>query len=217
MKKLLIATILLIGVILQSSCLTSLQPLVTADKIIADQRIVGSWQTEDRLVKIEEVLKSDFYKNQKESTDEMKKDSVLYGKSYIVTIRKNGIDHYLLGSLTRLGNELYMDLIPLTTQNKLHPENDVYNFAVFYAPVFTFVKIEIAGASNITLKFPDGDFIKDQIKSGNMSIKHEQDNLFGSFLITASSSDLQQFVMKYGHDERLFDKSNSITLTKKAH
>src|SRR5690242_6731264 len=107
MKKILIAISFLIMVIFQS-CLTSLQPLVTPDKIIMDKRIVGNWQSEDRFIRIEEVLKSDFYNSQKGSLDEMKKDSINYGKSYIVTIRNNGIDHYLLGSLIKLSNELYM-------------------------------------------------------------------------------------------------------------
>jgi hypothetical protein len=55
----------------------------------------------------------------------------------------------------------------------------------------------------------------EQIKSGNMHIKHEQDNLFGSFVITASSYELQQFVIKYSDDERIYSKANSVTLTKK--
>jgi hypothetical protein len=214
MKKILIMISLLVALIFQS-CLTSLQPLVTPDKIITDKRIVGNWQGEDRSVKIEEALKSDFYKSQKGSLDEMKKDSINYGRSYLITIGNNGIDHYLLGSLIQLGNSLYMDFTPLTTQNKVHPENDIYNFGAYYAPAFTFAKVEIVNAGSIALKFPDGDFIQDQIKSGNMIIKHEQDNLFGSFLITASSHDLQQFLLKYGHDERIYGNGNSVTLTKK--
>jgi hypothetical protein len=52
------------------------------------------------------------------------------------------------------------------------------------------------------------------LKKGTLAIKYEKDDLFETDLITASSMDLQRLLAKYGRDERLYDKENTITLKK---
>jgi len=47
-------------------------------------------------------------------------------------------------------------------------------------------------------------------------IKNETDELYGTFLITASTRELQQFLEKYGNDSRFFNKENSVTLNRKS-
>ena len=49
-----------------------------------------------------------------------------------------------------------------------------------------------------------------------MKIKHETDDLYDTFLITASTNELQQFIQKYGNDDRFFNKENSVTLIRKS-
>ena len=66
------------------------------------------------------------------------------------------------------------------------------------------------------LDFIDGGYLHDQIKAGRMKIKNETDELYGTFLITASTRELQQFLEKYGNDSRFFNKENSVTLNRKS-
>ena len=40
--------------------------------------------------------------------------------------------------------------------------------------------------------------------------------LYDTFLITASTNELQQFILKYGKDDRFFSKENSVTLIRKS-
>ena len=68
----------------------------------------------------------------------------------------------------------------------------------------------------IKLDFIDGDFLYKQINAGRMKLKHETDELYDTFLITASTYELQQFIQKYGNDDRFFDKENSVTLIRKS-
>jgi len=75
--------------------------------------------------------------------------------------------------------------------------------------------VEILNNNSLVLKFLNGDFIKQQIAKGNMRIRHQEDKLFESFLVTASTYELTQFLQKYSHDERLFNQENSVTLTRK--
>src|ERR1700730_11720467 len=100
MKK--ISIVLVLVLVILSSCLTSLQPLVTKDKIVTEERILGTWQYAGETIKIEEALKSDLYKEQRAAKEkeqnvlspEDRKDSVYYVKAYLVTMQNNGIDHY---------------------------------------------------------------------------------------------------------------------------
>ncbi len=221
--KILIPVVLIVLMILHTSCLTSLQPLVTRDKIVTENRITGTWINNNEVITVENIENSDLYRKEQEEdrkkkkllSAEEKKDSAYYANTYLVTLHKNGIDNIMIGALIRLNDHLYMDLTSLTTQNKSKPENDQYNFSAYYQPTFTIAKVGMEAGNHLTLRFLNGDFIQEQISAGNMHIKHEQDELFGSFLITASSIELQQFIQKYGDDDRLYSKENSVTLTRK--
>ena len=81
---------------------------------------------------------------------------------------------------------------------------------------YTIARIRFINSNNIKLDFIDGDFLYKQINAGRMKLKHETDDLYDTFLITASTSELQQFIQKYGKDDRFFDKENSVTLIRKS-
>jgi hypothetical protein len=73
-------------------------------------------------------------------------------------------------------------------------------------------KVEIPNDSMLLLKFINGSYVKSLIDNGNIKIKHEEDKMYGMFLITAPSEELQQFLLKYGDDERIYSKENTIIL-----
>ena len=58
------------------------------------------------------------------------------------------------------------------------------------------------------------DYLADLIKDKKLRIRHEE-RPDGSFVITAPTSELQQFMEKYGTDARFFPPDNSINLKKK--
>ena len=79
----------------------------------------------------------------------------------------------------------------------------------------TIAKLEWKNNNSLIIHFLDGDYIKQIVLNGNARIKHEYDPLFGTFAITASSDELEQFVEKYGNNENLFKGGNTIILTRK--
>jgi hypothetical protein len=199
---------------------------VTYDKAITDHRITGNWQQDDQSTFIiEEVLKSDFFKGVnkvtvgKEETMmgfDSKEDSLLYSKSYLFSFTKSGTVYYMIGSLMRLNNELYADIFPIAAANtnaaKSNEAKDLFN-NMPYMPSHTIAKVTFHNAAMI-IKFLNGDFIKNQLSNGTMAVKYESDPLFNTALVTASSAELQQFIIKYGNDERLYSTENTITLKK---
>jgi len=218
-------SILIAIVISFTSCLTSLHPLVTADKVVSEDRVVGNWVHDDVTIHIERFLQSEVYKNLTKMSGGLnnfnngnaalqKQDSILYAHGYSVSYRKDGVDYFMFGAVTKIGNNFYFDLLPVIADDPKNQEGTGFEYTNDYLPAFTMAKLEI-NKNALNLHFLDGDFIKAQIKSGNMRIKHEKDAMFETFVVTASSVELRQFIEKYGHDERLFDKENSVTLTRK--
>jgi hypothetical protein len=81
---------------------------------------------------------------------------------------------------------------------------------------YTIARIRFSNSNTIKLDFINGDFLYKQINAGRMKLKHETDELYDTFLITASTYELQQFIHNYGKDDRFFDKENSVTLIRKS-
>jgi len=212
--------------LLFSSCVTSLQPLVTYDKVITDDRIAGKWKTDDGEFKVQPFLKSDLFKkhqkeiekvlNEKDRTNEAIRDSILYSKSYIIEYNKTGVQYYLLGSLIRLDGVLFINFTPVNSAPVNDTAIDVSMDPAGTLNTFTIARVHFTGSNSLRLDFIDGGFLYDQVKAGRMKIKHESDELYDTFLITASSKDLQQFLEKYGNDNRFFNKENSVTLNRKS-
>ena len=202
-----------------SSCISSLQPLVTLDTITTDQSITGNWTSNADNYTITQLPKSDYAKvsvadkqQPKTLNEEEKRDSILLSKMYVVAFNERGTSYNLGAKLIKLNGQLFADLYPLSLEDG---KSDPYTVGRDYLPGFTIAKIEMNGNAGMTIKFIDGEFVVAQIKAGRMKLKHESNELFSTFMITASTEELKQFIEKYGNDERIFSKNTSITLTRK--
>ena len=223
-KKLFLATSL-VAMTFLSSCLTSLHNLVTYKSVVSDNRITGNWQYDDMTIKIETVPTSSFLKKltaakvngeEKKSAYDSKEDSLLYSRSYIIDFTKNNYRYYMACCLTRIGDDLYADLEPLTAEpvNKT-TESDIDNLfnGGSYTTTHSIAKLIFRG-SELELRILNGDFIKERLNNGTAAVRYEKDDLFATTLITASSGELRQFLTKYGNDERLYSSKNTLTLKK---
>jgi hypothetical protein len=215
----------IIALIFLSSCLTSLHRLVTYTTVSTDKRITGNWQYEDLTIKIEsipgshftqEIIASRSTQEEKKSIYDSKEDSILYTKSYVIEFIKNGYRYYMTCSLIRLGNELFADIEPIDAKLLNNPTAKVVDELFSggsYISSHSIAKV-VFHNNETEFRFLNSDFILDQLKNGRVAIKYEKDDLFQTNLITSSSKDLQQFLTKYGNDERLYSKENTVTLKK---
>lgn len=208
-----------------SSCLTSFQPLVTEDTIVEETRVKGHWTTKEGDVEVAPLAESKVYSEvsksitvgmASEDTAQTPQElTALERKAYAISYNRDNIEYNMAARLIRINGSLYMDVIPFAAGDFKAEKESGLAFNVNYAATCTIAQVEITDNNHITLHFANGEFIKKQLLAGNMRLKHEYDPLFGTFLVTASSIELQQFVAKYGNDERLFGKANSITLNRK--
>ena len=223
MKKIIFFISILI-LVTTSSCVTSLRPLVTYNTAIADNRVEGAWELEGQEYIVQKYSdfykknKVDFEKNQEKNgqlSEKDKRDSILYSKSYRIKYSKEGLEYFLFGSMIKLNGRLFMNFITADLKS-IDSTKDVPEFN-YANPInsHTIARIEF-NTNTMKLDFIDGGYLYDQIKAGRMKIKNETDELYGAFLITASTTELQQFLGKYGNDSRFFNKENSVTLIRKS-
>jgi hypothetical protein len=220
MKKIILLHIAALLVILASSCVTSLQPLVTVDKMITDDRMVGTWAGNNKTIRIERMLKSDWYKKFTLNKNthvalEGHNDSAYIANAYSISFEENGITYYMRGALTRINNSLYIDASPLAIYDPSYPDGSGLEWNNSYLPTISVARLEMTNQHTLAIIPANSDFVREQIINKRVQVKHESDLLTGTLLITASSAELRQFIQKYGHDERLFSSKNSITLTRK--
>ncbi len=210
---------------LLSSCLTSLHNLATYKTVVSDNRITGNWRHDDMTMKIETIPTSSFFKKltsakvngeEKKSVYDSKEDSLLYSISYIIDFTKNNYRYYMACCLTRIGDDLYADMEPLSAEsvNKSTTSDidDLFSGGS-YTSTHSIAKL-IFRSGELELRILNDDFIKEQLSNGNAAVRYEKDDLFATTLITASSDELRQFLSKYGNDERLYSSKNTITLKK---
>jgi len=211
-----------------SSCVTTLQPLVTYNTAIADNRLEGAWEQDGEEYIVQKVFNSDFYKkhkndiekNRKENNGQLsekdKRDSVLFSKSYLIKYSKDGIQYLLFGSLIKLNGRLFMNFKPVDMTEIDTSNAEIEINLSNRLDSYTIARIQFTNSNIMKLDFIDGGYLYDQIKAGRMKIKNETDELYDTFLITASTTELQQFLEKYGNDGRFFNKENSVTLNRKS-
>lgn len=223
-KKLFLAAAIT-ALVLLSSCLTSLHRLATHTTVTSDRRITGSWQYDQLQVKVESFPESRLYKDivaRNVNKDggktgyDNKEDSLLYSKAYVIDFISEGHQYYMICCLVRLGNNIFADIEPAFAMpvNKLSEKDMVELFyGGSYIPSHSIAKVVFRN-NEMEFRFLDGSFISQQLENGRVAISHEKDELFNTSLITASSADLQSFITKYGSDERLYSRENTVILKK---
>lgn len=201
-----------------TSCITSVHRLVTSDKAVSLEDIKGTWVYDGISIKAEQLLNSELLREIKKIAGKdddplkgiSKEDSLINLKSYAFSYSKYGTRHYMAGSLIKLNGELYMDLLPVLAINS--KTDDLLSADVKES--YTYAKVNFLNKTTLQLKFLDPGFIESQLKQQRIAIKYEKDDLFDTFVITASTKELQLFLEKYGKDERLYSKETTITLNK---
>lgn len=196
-----------------ASCLTSLQPVVTYENITTDSRITGLWEQGGKSILIQELgnspLKNVFADARKDNQPFSKKDSIFVSKHYVITYQENKINYTWSAALAKIGQSIFISLSPEQSDDGktiTSPSGQ---------STYSFAKLEWTTANAFQLHFLNGDFIKQLVLENKVRIKHEYDPLFETFVITASSQDLDQFLEKYGNDDRIYEGGNDVNFKRK--
>jgi len=191
---------LLAGILTGCVPVMSLNPLSSEKDAVFEDKLLGTWVDNDS-----------------NDTWEFKWPDVSE-KAYVLIFSHREDKKELKGSffarLIKLENKFFFDIYsddwPI---GKLEDPNKImwpYN-SVFFVPVHTFIKID-SFEPELKFRLTDDDKMKELFDKDPNAVKHEfyKDN---KFVLTASTKELQAFVLKYVDDNRVF--SNEIKLTRK--
>jgi hypothetical protein len=170
--------------------------------------VEGYWiDDEKRQILVQRLMNSRF-KDVFKEIKYTREDSIFYAKFYVISYRENNFEYVWLGGMTKINEYFYLDLTP---------EECIRDGKEMYGGFNTssIAKLSWENNNSMVLSFLNGDYIKEIISNGNARVRHEHDPLFGTFIITASSQELHQFLEKYGNDSRLLKGGNTVTLIRK--
>ncbi len=192
----------------------SLQPLFTEENIVFDEQLLGTWvedpnkpETAWEFARLDaadvgplgEDLKDDpkgFYRLNLTSKDADK-------------ARRGSV----IACLGKLGNHMFLDVFPdkfPSGEQDMEKMPQAYN-VLFFVPVHTFIKVDRAG-NQLKLRPTDDERFAKLLEAEPAAVKHE--TVDNRPILTASTKELQTFVLKHVGDDRLF--AAEMTLTRKS-
>jgi len=178
---------LLAGVL--AGCVPSLHPLFTNEDAIFEEKLLGIWS--------EEKDSKETWEFQQYGGQDSKRYKMIYTD-------EKGKEGSFLATLGRLNGMLFLDLFPD------EPEINTTDFyKIHLLGVHTFMKIEQIEPT-LQMRMMDRDKIKEMLENDPNLIKHEVLEKQGSIVLTASTEELQWFMIDHANDEGLFSEASEL-------
>lgn len=186
MKTLMLATV---AGLLLTACIPSMNPFYSAKDIVFEPTLLGEWTASDS---------SDEPQHWKFERHE---DS-----TYDLTVRdEDGAHGHFKATLFKLENHTFLDLIPSECDYTTN-QTDLVAFAMFPGHLLihvTQIKPELKMA------FCDFEWLGNQLEDDPKALMHHTED--ERILLTASTKQLQRFVLKHLKSEELFSDYGTLT------
>lgn len=193
--------ILFFVLFLLNSCIVkSLHPFYTQNTIYFDQRFIGVWKDDKN-------NKCEVFPFQKKFLEVLNKQKVSelnaaeleeynkYKDAYYVIMSESNKEALFSVFSFKIEDEVFLDFTPMFSD--MDKINNLY--ANHLMGMHTLVKMEFTkDNSAVNLKFFGQDKLKELIDQKRINIRHEKiGHNENNYLLTASSRELQKFIMKY--------------------
>ena len=198
MKTRLILSLVLITLLLPGCLVKSLHPFYTEKDVIFKKELTGTWTDADSAVWIiEQHMQSTGLLSRKKP-----------GKAYDITFTNRQGSAKFLAHLFQLNGELYLDFSP----DEVSCGNDLAGFHM--VGTHSLAKVWLTGGK-IAISWYNEVWLADLFNKNLIRISHERvpydpDNNNPSavqIILTASTSELQKFIIKYGSDPTAFGEA----------
>jgi hypothetical protein len=205
MKKHILIVVIIMMVAALSGCLSTLHPLFTEKDLVYDPRLVGTWRAGDGddTAFIEQGSSASF----SELPGALRN---LASQAYMVTYKSNYKTKKYHAFLCRIGKDYFLDYYPAE-----NPRQKTYN--AFYKSLFTkmhsFYRVRFRDNNSFEIGQFDDTYLTNLIKQKQIRIQHEV-RFDGTYLITAPTEELQQYVIKYSEVEEAYNSSTRSTYQK---
>ncbi len=208
MKKVLVIAGIMVLVVSLAGCLSTLHPLFTEKDFVFEPLLIGTWKDDtnsDEVMTFERGTAQSFA-NLPENLQQVA------GKAYLVTIRnssKNEEFRYY-AFLGKIGQVYYLDYYP--AENRFQKGYDVF-YKQHLVKMHSIYRLQIKNNQSIQVSQFDEKYMREQIDQKKIRIQHEV-YYDGSYVITAPTEQLQQYVLKYGNVEEAYYSDNKNNYSK---
>jgi len=175
----------------------SLHPLYTEKDVVLDKKLYGTWVDDA---------------NSPKTTWEFKNIDEPKNAYKLIYTDEDGQKGSFVAHMVKLQNSLFLDIFPSELPWEPEDPNKMdwpYN-TLFLIPAHTFVKIDSI-EPQLKLRLTLESDMKDLLKENPNAVKHT--SVGDRLVITGSTKELQEFVLKYVDDENLF--TDQVTLSRK--
>jgi len=157
-------------------CIPSLNPLYTKNDLITNDDLLGKWA--------ENQSKEFWIFEKKDNT------------SYKLIHKEKHEQSTFVAHLVKVGDSLFLDLFPE------EPDTDDALYKLHLFPVHTFSKVILRKNELILMMF-NLSWLEEGIENGTINVAHVKSS-DDRLLLTASTKELQQFVLKYAGNNKAF-------------
>ncbi|HEX5152298.1 MAG TPA: hypothetical protein VFW07_12680 [Parafilimonas sp.] len=208
-RKTFILLILLFSIFL-SGCLYTFYPIFTEKDIVFNKELLGFWNYGDS-------SKNGLFEFRRISETEKKElsgnISKLSDKGYFVVWRdkKKQVNSAYFVFLVKIGTHYYFDFFPSVSNNQIYVDDLFrYHFVTLHCPY----KIILHDKDHFELKQLEESFLDKLIENKQIQIRYlDRSEPNGGRVILSPTAELQQFLTKYGDNEKAYNKDNSYYCT----
>ena len=205
MKKIALTTSFAFLLIFLSSCLTTLHPIFTVNDLTYEPKLIGTWNIEREGNKERVIISNLATENSVELPGNI---SDIKEKGYLISYQHEDCrnpERYI-AFLARIGKYLYFDYYP--AYKKEDQKIDEFSEAHF-VKMHTSYRVEILNDGSFELSQLDGSYVKSLIDQKKIRISHEA-SADDDIVITASTSELQQYLIKYSDEPEAYESKKTI-------
>jgi hypothetical protein len=208
MKKIIVIVGIMIVVLLQGCVVKSLHPFYRNADLVFRSELLNTWVDSD---------------GSKWSIQQSKSGNNTYEMHWLHNGER---DVVFIAHLFRLGDGLYLDLFP---EGDNQSSDDFSMFSMHLLPVHSVAKVHVLNKDEVAIKWFNEKWMNSLFEQNRIKISHEKllsdlvdaddpnvknaaKSIETQYVLTASTDELQKFLVKYGNEDSAFDDENTVWL-----
>ena len=179
----------------------SLHPLFTEKTLVFEEKLLGTWVDDPNNPKCMWEFKRIVESSKKEGQFDLPPRPEKAYQLVLLGIEDGGKGSFYI-HLVKLKDRLFMDIYPSQFPSaRIDPNEDLVFNAFFLIPGHSFAIIDSI-EPQLKIRWTNQDELEKLLKEKPKAVKHEiiEDGL----ILTASTEELQKFVLKYADDDKVF-------------
>lgn len=198
MKRTLVLLLMTSLALLQGCIVKSLHPFFTASDIVFKKELINHWTDQD----------GDHWE-----IAPVKESKVTYELRHYKAGEQP--EEIFVAHLFRLDRHLYLDLFPIANDSQA---ND-FIFNMHLIPAHSIARVVKLSETEVQIRWMNEKWLRSLFTQNKIKISHEvvrdvnvEDDSDFNYVLTASTEELQKFIVKYGDDDDAFIDDNTVWL-----